>query len=128
MRFVSTLFLLSYSVHVMLHRLDLVSWRVYERFSSSGKNDLSLWAEVSKRDTLLDHQYALLRGKDTVSELINAEAGPAVVEGYKTGLRSSSLPDNRGKQQRVLRPDFQALVDSFASNSASAASTHASRS
>jgi len=94
---------------------------VYERSSTSGQNDPSLWADVSKRDTLLDHQYALLRSKDTVSELINPEVGPAVVEGDKTGLRTSSLPDNRGKQQRVLRTDFQALVDSFETISASAA-------
>ena len=96
-------------------------WRVHGRFSTSGQNNPSLWAEVSNGDTLLDYQHALLSEKDTVLKLINPEVGPAGVEGDKPVLGTSSLPANRGKRKRVLQPAFQALVDSSASTAASAA-------
>jgi len=93
---------------------------LYERFSTSCHNNPSQWADFSDGDTLLNYQYALLSGKDTVLELISPKVGPAGVEGEKPGLRTSSLPANRGKRRRVLQPSFQALVDSSASMSASA--------
>ena len=93
---------------------------MYGRFSTSGQNNPSLRADFSNGDTLLDYQYALLSGKDTVLELINPEVGPAGVEGDEPGLRTSSLPANRGKRRRVLQPGFKALVDSSASIAASA--------
>ena len=94
---------------------------MYGRFSTSGQNNPSLWAEFSNGDTLLDYQHALLSGKDTVLKLINPKVGPAGVEGDEPVLRTSSLPANRGKRKRVLQPGFQALVDSSASIAASAA-------
>ena len=93
---------------------------MYGRFSTSGQNNPSLRADFSNGDTLLDYQYALLSGKDTVLELISPKVGPAGVEGEKPRLRTSSLPANRGKRRRVLQPGFQALVNSSASIAASA--------
>ena len=93
---------------------------MYGRFSTSRQSNPSLWADFSNGDTLLDYQYAVLSGKDTVLVLINPEVGPASVEGDEPGLRTSSLPANRGKLKRVLQPGFQALVDSSASIAASA--------
>jgi len=93
---------------------------VYGRFSTSGQNKPSLWADSSNGDILLDYQYALLSGKGTVLELINHEVGPVGVEDDEPGLRTSAPPANRRKQRRVLQLGFQALVDSSASIAASA--------
>ena len=93
---------------------------MHGRFSTSWQNNPSQWADFSDGDTLLDYQYALLSGKDTVLELIRPKVGPAGVEGEKPGLRTFSLPANCGERRRVLQPSFQALVDSSASMSASA--------
>ncbi|GAB0490895.1 hypothetical protein MMPV_002135 [Pyropia vietnamensis] len=85
------------------------------------RTGLLLRAKWTEGDSLLDYEFALLKERDIVLELINTEVGPAGVEGDEPGLLTASVPTSRGKRKRRMHPDFQALVESSASIAASAA-------
>lgn len=63
----------------------------------------------------------LLKDKEVVLELINAEVGPAGVEGGVPGLPTTDAATSRGKRKRPRVGGFQVLIYSSASIAAWAA-------